>query len=60
VYPLDGLDTIGDGGKIVSNSALSFIINGKTDDHLDMVQSGVVKRLLDDKWSIFARVKIAF
>lgn len=55
-YPLDGLDTICDNGKIAYNSALNFIINGNTDDHLAMIESGVVKRLLDDKWRTYAQV----
>lgn len=33
------------------------IVNGKTEDHLDMLDNMVVERLLNDKWSAFAQVK---
>jgi transient receptor potential cation channel subfamily V protein 6 len=56
-YPLDGLDTIGEDGKIAWNAALTFIINGNTDDHLEMLEGGVVRRLLEDKWNIYAQVR---
>jgi hypothetical protein len=32
------------------------IVNGKTEDHLDMLDNMVIERLLNDKWSSFARV----
>lgn len=35
------------------------IVSGKTEDHLDMLDNMVVERLLNDKWSTFARVKIS-
>lgn len=38
------------------NSSLMSIVNGKTEDHLDMLDNMVVERLLNDKWSAFARV----
>jgi transient receptor potential cation channel subfamily V protein 6 len=59
-YPLEGLDTIDSEGKIAWNSALSYIVNGDTDDHLDMLEIGVVNRLLKDKWSTYAQVRIIF
>lgn len=55
-YSLDGLDSIGEDGKINYNAAINFIINGNTDDHLAMIESGVVKRLLEDKWTTYAQV----
>lgn len=55
-YPLEGLDTVDPDGKIAWNAALSYIVNGKTEDHLDMLEIGVVKRLLEDKWSTYAQV----
>ena len=33
------------------------IVSGKTVDHLDMLDNMVIERLLNDKWSSFARVK---
>ena len=35
------------------------IVNGKTEDHLDMLDNMVIERLLNDKWSAFARVILA-
>lgn len=32
------------------------IVNGKTEDHLTMLDNMVIERLLNDKWSSFARV----
>jgi len=32
------------------------IVNGKTEDHLAMLDNMVIERLLNDKWSSFARV----
>ncbi len=32
------------------------IVSGKTEAHLDMLDNMVVERLLNDKWSSFARV----
>lgn len=55
-YPLEGLDTVDSDGKIAWNAALSYIVNGKTEDHLDMLEIGVVARLLEDKWSTYAQV----
>jgi len=50
------LDTIDSDGKIAWNAALSFIVNGETDDHLEMLEIGVIKRLLEDKWATYAKV----
>ena len=38
------------------NSALMIIVNGETDDHLEMLQGGVIRQLLDEKWKTFVRV----
>lgn len=42
------------------NSALMIIINGENDDHLEMLEGGVMRQLLDEKWKAFARVSKAF
>ncbi|UJR35317.1 hypothetical protein I4U23_028078 [Adineta vaga] len=55
-YPLRGIDTITDGGEIDWNSSLMSIVSGKTENHLDMLDNMVIERLLNDKWSSFARV----
>ena len=57
VYPLEGLDTVQSDGNITWNAALSFIVNGESEDHLDMLEIGVVKRLLGDKWATYAKKK---
>ena len=33
-----------------------IIINGETDEHLEMLEGGVMRQLLDEKWKTFARV----
>ncbi|XP_022241912.1 transient receptor potential cation channel subfamily V member 6-like [Limulus polyphemus] len=32
-----------------------IILNGKTNEHLDMLDGGVIQRLLEEKWKTFAR-----
>ena len=56
MYPLRALDTIGNDGKTDWNSALMYIVNGKTKEHLEMLDGGVVRQLLDEKWRAYARV----
>lgn len=56
--PLEDLDTIDTDGKILRNSSLSFIVNGETDDHLEMLEIDVIKRLLSDKWSTYAKARL--
>jgi hypothetical protein len=38
------------------DSALMTVINGTTPEHLDMIGSEVIQRLLADKWKAFAAV----
>jgi hypothetical protein len=38
------------------DSALMTVINGNTPDHLEMIGSEVIQRLLADKWKAFAKV----
>lgn len=59
-YPLEGLDSIDSDGKVAWNAALSYIVNGNTDGHLDMLEIGVVSRLLGDKWETFAKTKLFY
>ncbi|KAK7476492.1 hypothetical protein BaRGS_00032240, partial [Batillaria attramentaria] len=54
-YPLAAIDSIGPKGETNWNSALMIIVNGETDDHLDMLEGGVIGQLLRDKWKTFAR-----
>ncbi|XP_063430515.1 transient receptor potential cation channel subfamily V member 5-like isoform X2 [Mytilus trossulus] len=55
VYPLHSIDSIGPTGDSNFNSALMIIINGETDEHLEMLEGGVMRQLLDEKWKTFAR-----
>ncbi|XP_022235044.1 transient receptor potential cation channel subfamily V member 6-like, partial [Limulus polyphemus] len=54
-YPLNALDSILPSGETNWNSALIIILNGKTTEHLDMLDGGVIQRLLEEKWKTFAR-----
>lgn len=56
-YPLEGLDSIDKNGKSDDESALLITLNGKTSDHLDMLNSGIIYRLLEEKWKAFAKGK---
>ena len=49
-------NTIHSDGSLLWNSALSFIINGETEDHLDMLEIGMVKTILQEKWNTYAHV----
>lgn len=41
------------------NSALFIILNGTKEEHLDMLDGGIIQRLLEEKWKTFARVSMA-
>ncbi|XP_076469164.1 uncharacterized protein LOC143299692 [Babylonia areolata] len=55
VYPLAAIDSIGPSGETNWHSALMIIVNGETDEHLEMLEGGVIRQLLDDKWKTFAK-----
>ncbi|VDM94905.1 unnamed protein product [Thelazia callipaeda] len=57
-YPLTALDTIRPDGSTNYDSALMTVINGSTREHLDMIGSEVIQRLLADKWKAFASRKL--
>uniref|UniRef100_A0A0N5AXY8 ANK_REP_REGION domain-containing protein n=1 Tax=Syphacia muris TaxID=451379 RepID=A0A0N5AXY8_9BILA len=52
-YPLTALDTIRPDGSTNYESALMTVINGTTKEHLDMIGSEVIQRLIADKWKFF-------
>nr|XP_053627698.1 uncharacterized protein LOC128685222 [Cherax quadricarinatus] len=54
-YPLNALDTIRPSGETNWNSALMIILNGTKSEHLDMLEGGIIQRLLEEKWKTFAR-----
>lgn len=41
------------------NSALFIILNGTKEEHLDMLDGGIIQRLLEEKWKTFARASMA-
>ncbi|VDN57023.1 unnamed protein product [Dracunculus medinensis] len=57
-YPLTALDTIRPDGSTNYDSALMTVINGSTSEHLDMIGSEVIQRLLAHKWKAFASRKL--
>ena len=38
------------------SSALMIILDGTKEEHLDMLQGGIIEKLLEEKWKTFARV----
>lgn len=42
------------------NSALFIILNGTKEEHLDMLDGGIIQRLLEEKWKTFARVTLDY
>lgn len=35
-----------------------IILNGTKSEHLDMLEGGIIQRLLEEKWKTFARVSV--
>ncbi|KAK6994962.1 transient receptor potential cation channel subfamily v member 6 [Biomphalaria glabrata] len=60
VHPLHTIDSIGPDGSTNWNSALMIIVNGDKDDHLEMLEGGVMRQLLIEKWKTFARKRFLF
>ncbi|CAH0597011.1 unnamed protein product [Chrysodeixis includens] len=56
-YPLNALDTLLPDGRTNWNSALFIILNGTKQEHLNMLDGGIIQRLLEEKWKTFARNK---
>ncbi|XP_068157294.1 LOW QUALITY PROTEIN: uncharacterized protein iav [Drosophila tropicalis] len=54
-YPLNALDTLLPDGRTNWNSALFIILNGTKPEHLDMLDGGIIQRLLEEKWKTFAQ-----
>ncbi|CAI9719439.1 transient receptor potential cation channel subfamily V member 5-like [Octopus vulgaris] len=55
VYPIANLDTVDPDGVTSWTTALNLILDGETDEHLDMMEGKVIKQLLDEKWKTFAQ-----
>ncbi|PVD25324.1 hypothetical protein C0Q70_15824 [Pomacea canaliculata] len=54
-YPLAAIDSIGPNGEHNWHSALMIIVDGESDEHLEMLEGGVVWQLLKEKWKTFAK-----
>lgn len=39
---------------------LLIIMNGNISDYLDMLNSGIIYRFLEEKWKVFVRVRLSF
>ncbi|GMT35954.1 hypothetical protein PFISCL1PPCAC_27251, partial [Pristionchus fissidentatus] len=56
-YPLARLDTINEeNGDLDETSALSLIVYGSTQEHLEMLE-GVIEEILEEKWEKFAKME---
>ena len=38
------------------SSAIMLILNGTKPEHLNMLEGGIIAKLLEEKWNTFARV----
>ncbi|GFR04367.1 transient receptor potential cation channel subfamily V member 4 [Trichonephila clavata] len=56
-YPLNALDSLQPNGRANLNSALMIILKGNSTEHLDMLEGGVIQRLLEEKWKTFAQIR---
>lgn len=56
-YSLEGLDSIDKNGKSNSKSALVVTLNGGEREHLELLDTGIMFRLLEEKWNAFAKVR---
>lgn len=54
-YPLNALDTIMPDGSTNWQSALFIILDGTKQEHLDMLDGGIIQKLLEEKWETFAQ-----
>ncbi|XP_023321114.1 transient receptor potential cation channel subfamily V member 5 isoform X3 [Eurytemora carolleeae] len=54
-YPLGALDSIQPDGETNWGSALMIILNGTKEEHLNMLEGGIIAKLLEEKWKTFAQ-----
>ncbi|XP_070558285.1 transient receptor potential cation channel subfamily V member 5-like isoform X2 [Ptychodera flava] len=57
-HPLEEVDSITKDGKLDTKSALRWIVFGDPDDHLDLIEDGVIYHLIKEKWDTFAKKKL--
>ena len=55
-YPMEGFDTISADGTIDEQCVLNTVINGATENHLEMLELEAIEQLFEFKWATFARV----
>ena len=55
-YPLGALDSIQPDGQTNWGSAIMIILAGKKEEHLNMLEGGIIAKLLEEKWSTFAQM----
>ena len=55
-YPLGALDSILPDGSTNWSSAMMIILAGKKEEHLNMLEGGIIAKLLEEKWSTFANM----
>ena len=53
-YPLGALDSIFPDGSTNWGSAMMIILAGKKEEHLNMLEGGIIAKLLEEKWTTFA------
>lgn len=55
-YPLGALDSIQPDGQTNWGSAMMIILAGKKEEHLNMLEGGIIAKLLEEKWTTFAQM----
>ena len=55
-YPLGALDSIKPDGSTNWGSAVMIILAGKKPEHLNMLEGGIIAKLLEEKWNTFAQL----
>jgi len=54
-YPLGALDSIMSDGSTNWGSAIMLILQGTKEEHLNMLEGGIIAKLLDEKWTTYAK-----
>ncbi|CAF0929774.1 unnamed protein product [Brachionus calyciflorus] len=58
-YPLETIDTIAEDGSTDTTSAIYLVVNGETEEHLELLE-GFVVDLLNRKWNSYIKKKFYF
>ncbi|CAB4069140.1 TRPV6 [Lepeophtheirus salmonis] len=54
-YSLSALDSISPNGETNWGSAILLILAGTKEEHLNMLEGGVIAKLLEEKWTTYAK-----